>query len=310
MLDRLFKNNIVLKLAAFFMAVIFWAFVTGDAVRSNLPNEITMTYSNIPLEWLNLGEEVAIAEIPEQVEVVLRGRSDVLNGMTPQNVQAFVDLRNLGAGRHSLSPNAEVPAGVSVLSIEPQQVVVELEEVQSPQMSVVLDVMGTPPAGFVLGEVSITPSSVFVRGAKSLLQTIERVRVIVNINGAREDLTRTVPVQAVDSSGQVVEGVEITPQTVEVFVPLSQPRKDVEIEVPLTGEPAAGFKVKEIKIKPSTVTVEANEAQLKSINKVTTEPADITGAAENMTFSLALIVPENTKVLTKEVEAEIVIVPE
>ncbi|NLZ39505.1 MAG: hypothetical protein GX893_07870 [Firmicutes bacterium] len=309
MLDRL-KNNFVLKLAAFFMAIIFWAFVTGDAVRDSLPNEITMTYSNIPLAWLNLGAEVAIAEIPEQVEVVLRGRSNVLNSMTPQNVQAFVDLRNLGVGRHSITPQVEVPAGVTVLSIEPQQVVVELEEIQSLQIPVVLDVMGTPAAGFVMGEVKINPSSVFVRGAKSALQTIERVRVIVNINEAGENLTRIVPVQAVDSSGQVVEGVEIAPQVVEVSIPLSQPRKEVEIEVPLEGEPAAGFKVQEIKVNPPSVTVEAAEGQLKTIDKLITEPADITGATGNKTFSLALKIPENVKTLTTEVEVEIIIVPE
>lgn len=310
MWERLVKNNIVLKLTAFFMAVIFWAFVTGDAVRSNLPNEITMTFSNIPLSWLNMGAEVAIAEIPEQVEVVLRGRSDILNGMTPQKVQAFVDLRDLGAGQHSLAPNAEVPAGVSVLSIEPQQVMVELEEVQSPQMSVELDVMGTPSVGFVRGEASLTPSSVFVRGARSLLQTVERVRVIVNIDGAKDNLTRTVPVQAVDSNGQVVEGIEITPRVVEVFIPFSRPRKDVEVEVPLQGEPPAGFKVEQIKIEPATVTIEAAEAQLQLIDKVSTEAVDITAATESMTLSLTVAAPENTKVLTPEIKAEIIIVQE
>ena len=110
MMEQILKNNTALKIFAFFMALLFWAYVTGDNLHDSVQvQEITRTYPDVPLAWLNLSQELALVEMPEKVQVVLSGPSDVLNNITPQNLKAFVDLRNLTAGQHRLTPTAEVP---------------------------------------------------------------------------------------------------------------------------------------------------------------------------------------------------------
>lgn len=312
MMERLLKNNTALKVVAFLMALLFWAYVTSDNMLDNVPiQEITRKYDNVPLAWLNLGEELELVQVPQEIQVVLSGPSDVLNNITPQNVKAFVDLRDLTAGQHRLTPTAEVPKKVKVLSLSPQQVMVELEEVESPQMPVVLDIMGAPASGFIRGEARINPSSVFVRGGQTRLNHVDRVRVIVNIDGVARDWSQIVPVQAVDSAGQVVEGIEISPNQVEVLIPVSEPQKEVPVTITTAGKLAAAYKIQEIKLDPATVIIEGSEKELDAINEIVTEAVDLSSLTESTKLNLKLEAPQEVKVLfAGQIKAEIIITAE
>jgi YbbR domain-containing protein len=309
MMEQILKNNTALKIFAFFMALLFWAYVTGDNLHDSVQvQEITRTYPDVPLAWLNLSQELALVEMPEKVQVVLSGPSDVLNNITPQNLKAFVDLRNLTAGQHRLTPTAEVPDKVKVLSFDPQQVLVELEAVESPQMPVVVDITGAPTSGFIRGEARINPSSVFVRGGRSQLNKVDRVRVIVNIDGISNDWSQVVPVQAVDRSGQVVAGVEVSPGMVEVFIPVSEPQKEVPVKVATAGRPPAGYKVQQIKVEPATVIIEGSEKALTAVSEISTETVDLSRLTASTELNLQLNLPEEVKVLFEgQIKAEIII---
>ncbi|HZK24593.1 MAG TPA: CdaR family protein [Oscillospiraceae bacterium] len=308
MMERILKNNIVLKIIAFLMALLFWAYVTGDNMYENL---LTRTYSDVPLAWLNLAEELELVEMPQEVQVVLSGPADVLNNITPLNLKAFVDLRDLAAGQHRLTPTAEVPNKVKVLSFNPQQVVVELEEVESPHMPVVLDVTGAPASGFIRGEARINPSSVFVRGGRTRLNNVDRVRVIVNIDGIARDWSQVVPVQAVDRAGQVVEGIEISPSMVEVFIPISEPQKEVSVKVATVGKPPAGYAVQQIKLDPTTVIIEGSAEYLTTVAELSTETVDLSNLTESTTLNLQLEIPQEVKLLFEgQIKAEIIITAE
>lgn len=308
MMERLLRNNIAVKIFAFILAVTLWAYVAGDILRTNVP-EITRTYRNVPLSWLNMGEQLEIMRIPGEVDVLLIGRSDILEAITPQNIKAFVDLRDLGEGRHQLAPNADVPRGVRILSFNPQHVVVELEVVESPQMPVSLDILGSPADGFVMGEPRILPNAVFVRGPRSILENVSRVRAVVNIEGATSDRIQMVPVMPVDAGGREVEGVRVNPSMIEVLIPFSEPQKTVPVRVPLDGEPSPGYRVRQVNIDPATITLQGPERDLAEVTEILTESVSINGLTENFSAELLLIKPAGLQLLPAEtvrVEVEII----
>lgn len=308
-IKRLFRHNILLKLAAFFLAVILWAYVLGDSVLTTQTREIERVYPNVALEWLNLSEDLTIVEMPEEVQVVLSGRSDILDSITPQMLRVFVDLRDLGPGQHRLTPMAEVPKGVKILSFEPQQVVVELEKILSPQMPVDVDIMGSPADGYLLGEPKVTPDSVFVRGTRSQLENVSRIRAIINVDGADKNRTQIVPAHAIDALGQLVEGVQVSPALVEVFIPVSQPQKEVPVRVNLKGSPAEGYEIKEILLHPAHVTIEGAKHDLQNVEEVATIPVDITGIEDNIITTVNLAEPpRGIEILeVKQVQVEIIV---
>lgn len=286
MMERLLKNNTVVKVFAFFLAMMLWVYVTGDALRANIP-EVSRTFRNVPLSWLNLDERLEIIHIPQGVDVVLNGRVDLINEITPENIKASVNLKGLGEGQHRIFPTAEVPRGVRVLSFVPQQVAITLEEVESPQKPIILEITGSPAAGFVMGEPRILPEAVFVRGPRSLLARVDRARATVNVDGADGDRMQMVSVQAVDAAGQIINDLVVNPDMVEILIPFSKPQKAVPIRVPLSGEPAAGYGVSQIIITPATVTLEGTEEDLAAINEVITETVNLTDATENIILELS-----------------------
>ncbi|MBS4007587.1 MAG: hypothetical protein KGZ45_04055 [Clostridium sp.] len=308
MMERLLKNNTVVKVFAFFLAMMLWVYVTGDALRANIP-EVTRTFRNVPLTWFNLDERLEIMQIPERIDVVLNGRADLINEITPENIKASVSLEGLGEGQHRIFPTAEVPRGVRVLSFFPQQVAVTLEVVESPQKPIVLEITGSPAAGFVMGEPRILPGAVFVRGPRSLLARVDRAKVTVNVEGADGDRVQMVPVQAVDAAGEVVNNLVVNPEIVEIMIPFSKPQKTVPVRVPLSGEPAAGYVVRQLTVTPAAVTLEGSEEDLAAISELITEPVNITNATGNITLELPLRgLPEGVSSLfASKVQVEIVI---
>lgn len=307
-MERLLKNNNVVKVVAFFLALTLWVYVTGDALRPS--EDITRTFRNVPLSWLNLNDELAIMNIPSEIDVDLRGRAEVLDNITPQNLKVFVDMKDLGEGQHLLIPYAEVPRGVRVLSYRPQQVTIDLEEIEAPQKTVSLEVVGQPKDGLVMGEPRILPNSVFVRGPRSVLANVFQVKAVVNVEQADSDRVQMVPVVAVSENGQVVEGVVVNPAIVEVLIPFTLPQKTVPVRVPLEGDPAEGYQIRQIDIHPATVTIQGEVELLNIITEVITAPVDVSEAMETITIELTLIVlPEVELLSTDKVTVDIIINP-
>ncbi|MBS4030545.1 MAG: hypothetical protein KGZ63_03860 [Clostridiales bacterium] len=298
MMERLLKNNNVVKVVAFFLALTLWVYVTGDALRPS--EDITRTFRNVPLSWLNLNDELAIMNIPSEIDVDLRGRADILDNITPQNLKVFVDMKNLGEGQHLLTPNAEVPRGVRLLSYRPQQVTIELEEIEAPQKTVNLEIIGESKEGLVMGEPRILPNSVFVRGPRSILANVFQVKAVVNVHQADGDRVQVVPVVAVTEDGREVKGVVVNPAMVEVLIPFTQPQKTVPVRVPLEGDPAEGYQIRQIDIHPATVTIQGKVELLDTITEVITAPVNVSEAMETIATELTLIVPSGVELLSMD----------
>jgi YbbR domain-containing protein len=309
MMERLLKNNLIVKVFSFLLALMLWVYVTSGAVRT-IP-DMTDNFRNVPLAVLNLEDGLAVMEIPAEVDVVLNGRQDIIGAITPQNIRAFVDLRALGEGTHRITPDADVPQGVRILRFAPPQVTVVIERVESPQVPVTLEIIGTPAEGYVMGDPRILPDSVFVRGPRSALANVDSVRAVINVDGADGNRVQIVPVQVVDNAGREVEGVTVTPDLVEVQIPFSEPQKTVPVRVPLIEEPAEGYKVQQVNVTPSTVTVQGREEMLANIEEILTGQVSIADASETITLVLPLIAPENTQIIdVTTVSVEIIIAVE
>ncbi len=297
-MERLFKNNNVVKLVAFFLALILWVYVTGDELRPS--EDISRPFQDVPLSWTNLNDELAIMDIPSEVNVNLRGRAYILDNITPQNLKVYVDMKDLGEGRHLLTPNAVVPRGVSVLFFHPQQVSVELEEVEAPQKTVSLEIVGQPKEGLTMGEPRILPDSVFVRGPRSVLANVFLVKAVINIHQADGDNVQMVPVIAVAEDGQEVEGVVVSPAMVEVMIPFNQPKKIVPVRVPLKGDPAEGYYISRIDIHPATAAIQGKQEVLDMITEITTDPVNVNDAKINITIELSPVVPDGVELLLQD----------
>ena len=125
---RWLSRNWVLKLTALALSFLIWATYTTE------PNAEVGNY--VPLEFRNIPEGLEISsDVPVQTIVRVRGRSTLLRGLSPADLELTVDLRGAHNGEtwiHFSPSDVVVPFGVSVVRINPSEVRVRLSTRTSP----------------------------------------------------------------------------------------------------------------------------------------------------------------------------------
>ncbi|MFQ5662389.1 MAG: CdaR family protein [Terriglobia bacterium] len=119
---RVLLNNWWLKLLSLGLAYGLWVIVTqGPAVEIGF---------SVPLELRHLPEELQVAgDFPTRVYLELRGPADRLRRLAPEEIAVVVELSGTPAGNHWFpleAKNVQVPAGIEVVRIIPEEVQLEL----------------------------------------------------------------------------------------------------------------------------------------------------------------------------------------
>lgn len=281
------ENRNILKVLAFLLALILWFFVTGD--RQDLGLETRRSFNNIPLTCRNLGQDLAIVEMNEEVTLSLQGLPQAFDGLTPADLEAYVELSGKREGRHELRINAVAPQGLSIVSIDPPRAIIVLEDLVTRQMSVEDDLIGVPAGGLVVEEITFTPTEAFIRGPRRKIDLVSRVIFRLNIDGARENIIDSARLYTLDEQGNFIQGITISPESVDVQVTLTLPSKDLPVEAVFSSSDRS---VETVIIEPSTVTVMGPQSLLDELDSIPTEEIDLEGRSLVFTEEVPLVLPE------------------
>lgn len=285
---KLFPDNPnFLKVVSFLLAVILWFFVTAE--RQDLGLETRRTFSNIPLTYRNLGQDLVVTGLEESVTLSLQGLPHAFDGLTPADLEAYVDLSGKGEGRHELRINAVAPPGLSIVSIEPARVTVTLEDLITRQISVQRELIGEPGGGMIVQAVEFNPTDVFIRGPRRKMELVEKVVFRLNISGATENIADSVKLYSLDAQGSFIQGITIIPESVEVRVTFTLPRKDLPVEPVFINN---GREVEMVMVEPAEVTVTGPRQLLEELKRIPTEEIDLKGREGFFTEEVLLVLPE------------------
>lgn len=311
---RRFTSNFRTFLLALVLGISVWV----SAVTGADPDEVRIYPESIPLEIIGNDPSLIItSEIPTEVEVTLRAPRSVWEQLTAQenSVQATLDLTGLSAGKHSVDIQIRVLVRpYQIVLADPKTVTVILEPLATRTFPIEQSISGLPAIGYQAGDVKIEPTEVVISGPESLINQATRARVSVNLDGIREDIDQSNPIQIVDENNEVIPGLSITPENARVTVPVSQQGgfRDVAVKVVVNGQIAAGYRLENISVFPPVITVFASDPEL--VNSlpgiIETQPLDLQDANEDITTRLALNLPANvTLVGAQTVEVTVGISP-
>lgn len=259
-------QNLSLKVMAILLAIILWFQAMSD-LNPVGQREI----HDIPIALQNLDENlVVLAQSAERVTVVVQADRQRLEKLDPREFRAYVDLMGASAGKGSFRVEIMAPADLTAVYARPAQVSVTLDRRARKQVPVHVTLVGAPGTDHAHKPATVRPDYAVVEGPNSRVQLVEAVVAEVDITGATADLTGTVPVRAVDASGNEVHGVTPTPLIAEVGVPIVQLPPAVALPVAITpvGKPAAGYVVTGILVEPATVTVRGFREVLEKLTEL------------------------------------------
>lgn len=286
---------------AFALAMAVWiAAVTGAD-----PDETRLLPDPVAVEVIGQDPTLVInSDIPKEVEISLRAPASVWKVLDadPSLVRVILDLSGLSAGEHTSELQIQVDARpVQILSASPKSVTFSLESLATRTLPVDITLSGQAAIGYQIGEASIDPVKVVVAGAQSQVQKVARTRVSVSLDGIRENVDRTLKVEALDDKGQAVDGITVTPESIHVSLPVSQQGgyRDVAVKVITTGRVASGYRLTDISVFPPVVTVFATNPDLVTNlpGVVETAPLDLQNAKDDIDTRLSLNLPEGVSIV-------------
>ena len=155
-------------LLTFLIVSASWSIYSGK--QFSLINVTTaVDFRNIP-ESLELRRSSA-----ERVEVQITGKRRLVSALKPEQVVTFLDLSEIKTGFHRIvlnRDNVELPLGLEVVRITPAAIRLEMEKRVEREIAVEPNIVGSPPAGYLIERIRLRPGSVRVSGPLSTIDSM------------------------------------------------------------------------------------------------------------------------------------------
>jgi len=304
-------NSLGTFLLAFAIAFAVWI----SAVVAADPNDERDFPTPLALEVKGLDPDlVLIGSLPDQVLLRLSAPVSLWNRLTSRagTVDVFVDLTGLGPGQHSVPVQIESELRpFRVVQVIPSEVDLALETLAVAEIEITSQVEGMPALGFELDKVSLDPGVSTVSGPETLMMQVAQVVARLDVSDARETVSTTATLQAVDQAGNVLSGLTIEPAQAEIEQTIVQAGgyRDVAVKVETVGQPSPGFRVTSISVNPPIVTLFSTDTLIVANlpGYVSTLPLDLSGAKEDLVTRLSLSLPQGVIVVGEQQSVEVVI---
>lgn len=190
---RAVRNNARLKAVALILAVVVWYAIREITSYTTVVRGVAV---NVLLDegWAVLDRSV------EQVDVLCRGSQSDIRFLTRDQVRVDVDLR----GR-SVPGTIEVPlklrdikvsGGARAVAVDPPEMTLTLDRQGERLVRVRADIVGSPPEGYEVAEVTTTPSEVRLQGPQGRLAAVAEVRTApIDLEGRLKSFSLTRVIQ-------------------------------------------------------------------------------------------------------------------
>lgn len=299
------KHNWGMKLFCLFCAIGMWVYVMKDQNPI-----IEMTYT-VPVQVQNLDPNYLVEGVPTEVRVHLRGPRNAIFDINPSVLKAYVNLKNAHVGQENIAINFTAPTGTFIDSMTPENVTVTVDEYMVKELQVQAQPLGTVPNDIAIKESKIMPTTVTIAGPAHLVSKAAYAVIRINLDKHRESFTEVGEILPVDTSGNVVEGLTITPKGAQIQYDLERIRmeKKVPVQPSVVGNVPVGYTVKRVVVEPKELTIVGKESILNGIDGVKTIDIPVNGATGSFTGNYSFVLPEGVTTSTDRVVVKVEIEP-
>lgn len=289
---RFIVHNWPLKIGAVLLAGILYVGMVALQTTQEWPGSIAIELVNQPANSYLIKPDLTSVKVGN---IRYLAAPDV--PITRDSFRATADLRN---AKVSESEDSLVKVDlraqdtrIQILDYQPQQITVALDPIVHKQVTVQVDT-NVAPSGIQPGAPVVSPSTVDVFGAASIVGRVAYADAPVHIDASGLDVSQDVDLVAHDVANNVVGNVQFNPRTVHVAIQVgSQQRTEtVPVNPIVVGNPASGYYISSIDVNPSVVAVRGQADALASLKGLAnTQPIAIGGATADISASVDLSLP-------------------
>jgi len=309
-LDKILNRPTFLIYLSLILAVVCFLLIDSKVIM--LVENNAEVINNVPVE-LKYNEEAYVVEgAPSSVDITLTGRkSDIYLAKQLGEFKVTLDLSDYTASDSAYKVYFSYSKNIDNLTykLDPSYVSVMIKNKVSSTSSVTYELINQDKLDSKLSVKSVTlsKSEVVVKGSESALEKLAWIKALVDLNNP--DLTEAgsydldnVLLVAYDSTGKILNNVEIVPSTLSATVILDSYSAPIPIEVKTTGKLVAGKSIASILVNNQSdysITVYGSESEISKIKSIpVTINVDGLGADSAKNYTVTLTKPSGVRYMS------------
>lgn len=294
-------HNWALKLGSVVIATLLWILVTNinDPVQP-------IRFSNIPVTLRNINKITDAGKVYDILDgtdtistVTVTAPRSVIDSLTRDNIVAYADFEDYTTVDGQYRIQIQLQTNKDFRKIESitgsiDAVRLTVEERASRTLRLTSTTSGSPPDGYVIGDVKPELNQVRVTGPESVIERVTSASVNVEVTGYTSNIATVGEVKLFDSDGAEIrkDSLQLSVPTVNVNVTILATKR-VPVVCTVSGSPDMGYLATgEVVTDPDTVLLAGKPSVLDDVSQVTisNHPAlDLTGHTDNLNENISIL---------------------
>jgi YbbR domain-containing protein len=276
------NDKIIIQITCLIVSIGLWVFVM---IQTKPLQEAPITNVAVVIKHLNELESSNMVLMNSDkdhltVTVKVKGSIDQISKLKNSDFSASIDVLGFPEGVNNAKIDVVGPSGVEIIGTNPSQISCNVEGIISRVMDVTVQYEGKHANNYYMAAPASNPTSVKITGPRSVVNSASAAVATVNVDGAVDDVVKTVPVRVYD--GKDTEIFMSSPvENVKVTVPV-YPTKYVKLVPEITGNPEEGYQLTDVTVKPDKVRIAARKDILDTVTELKLAELDISGAFNNI----------------------------
>ena len=190
-MKTLFKSDSFLMVVSVFVAILLWIYVVYEQnpMHEKWVNDVPVKYTNQAADFDN-GKLVVLEGAVESIDVKIQGRRSFVSGVDASAVTCSVNMSEINqAGTYTLPVSFNTSAyGIELMQKKPNSVILTVDKVATEERSISVTKSGAVADGHIAGDIECSPDIVKLTGPSTMLRTVEKAVVNVDLANASSDI--------------------------------------------------------------------------------------------------------------------------
>jgi YbbR domain-containing protein len=287
-----FQRNAMPKLLSIFFAVIFWLYVMDQVNPEMVKTIVDVKVELMNIESVQSGGLVMMGDKDFFINVKIKGRRSEVIKVVSGDLLITADLQGFQKGVNNVVLNSRIFVdNVSIEALSQNSIKVTLDRIVEVAKPVKMEYVGKLSANYTIGDLSISPDQILVKGPESLINSIVSIKGDIDLTDVNTQVTKDVPVVAVDIEGNTVNGVQLGRSYVSAQLGILK-LMTLPIKTVLIGEVANGYKLMHVETLPALLTLKGDDTVISQLSEIMTSKIDLNGLTENTELEADLVIPD------------------
>ena len=186
-----FKKDWVIKVISVLVSIIIWIYVVyfQNPQYETWIKGVPVTRSNMSTDFSS-GKLKILDSNSDTVNIKVKGTRRTVAKLNNANIKVTADMISVTKdGNYTLGTNVVFPvSGITIVQKEPYNYEIAVDKVATSKLKIEVKKTGTLKSGYEIDTESITPETVSITAPQSILNTVSKAAVTVDISGKSSDI--------------------------------------------------------------------------------------------------------------------------